>query len=119
MLHREDPVFDWADSVLLGDEKAALLVSSVTENGKAAVPALAVLVSRLQMIEDSEVKEPTYLPPKAREKLGAIRSRWPEKRRAPARKILLDLDLDLKSHSADQYVTLTELAVIRIAALAR
>lgn len=110
--HREDPVFDWADSVLAGEKKAIALVESVTDRGKMAVTAIAALYSRFEEIEGAARGGNVW--PRRRDIVFGFMAKWTEQNRDKARAQLLEHDLLMKSRPEEQKTALMELLTLRL-----
>lgn len=110
--HRESVPFEWADAVLERDPRAVEKSAVTTDYGRLAIPAIAALNTRFADIERWRNNEP--IAPFRRAAVQRLARKWREVDLARARRILLDLDIDLKSRPAVTHLARVELATVKL-----
>lgn len=115
--HRERKVFDWVEAVSVGARSAVRMVHTATDGGKEGPAAVGALASRLDQLEAVLTGQPGGMPPFILQKVQAVAARWSVMTVDEARRILLDLDIRLKSTPAETHLTRMELATLRLVEL--
>lgn len=115
--HREREVFDWVEAVSQGARSAVRMVSSATAAGREGPAAVGALAARLDQLE-AVLKGQATLPGFILQKVQAVAPRWSLVTVNRARRILLELDLTLKSTPAETHLARIELATLKLVELA-
>ncbi len=115
--HREREVFDWVEAVSTGSRNAVRMVNTATNGGKEGPAAVGALASRLDQLEAVLKGQQGGMPSFILQKVQAVAPRWSSVTVDEARRLLLDLDMGLKSTPAETHLARLELATLRLVEL--